>query len=976
MRGWMATAFAGLALMAPLPLFAQVATDGSVGARVTLAGPVFTIADSYGLRAGINLLHSFSIFNVRPGETATFAGAGGIVNIIARVTGGTSSLIEGTLRSTAAPNLFLVNPSGIVFGPAAAINIPGSFHASTAHYVRLEDGLRIDMRNAAPVTLSYAPPSAFGFEGAAAPISLSGTQLRVGEGRRISLVGGELSMSASRSGRVAALIAPSGTIGLLAAQSAGEALIEANGVRGQGFAAMGAISLRSGTVITAIEGPARRGAGAISIAGGNIVIDHSNVEARTVVGASRGISISAAGQLVVNGGNVLAVTTGAGDAGPIRLQGHDITLSGGALVDTSCDPGCTTGNGGRIAVEAVGNFSVVGATPAERTLLVSNSFGAGRVGAIDIHADSLSVAGNAAIQGVATARGDGNTITLRTGSISVTDGGQVDVSTRGSGRGGNLVVENTGAIRLDGTRDSGDGSATRLPSGFFANAHAAGAAGNIVISTATLEVLGGGEISSTARRGSSGNGGRIAINATRILRVSGTDANGKSSGIVSNTFSTGVAGDIDINADSIEIADQGRIQTQSEGAGHAGAINLHARTMSLSGAGQVSSDARASGDGGTIAVVLAGSLAIRDANSGLFAKTYGPARGGSVRVSAGTVAIEGGGIFAGTDGSGAGGEIAVTAARSIDIRGTGRIASDSQASGRAGAIDLHAATMTLSGRGRVSSDARATGDGGTINVSLGESLAIQGPDAGLFAKTYGPARGGAVRVAAPLVTIEAGGIFAGTEGSGPGGNIDVNASRVIEMRGGARIASDSQASGFAGAIAIRAGETLAMDGARITTAARSADGGDISIDVGRSVVLRDSLIETQVGSGRGSGGNIALRVPTLRMMSSAISANAFGGDGGNVRVGTKTFVPSGDSRVTASSTLGIDGTITFESPAIDPSGQLLVPPPAFLDVAAILAGRCGPRLAGRASSLVVIASSAPLAGPDDWRVCSPVAMAK
>ena len=83
----------------------------------------------------------------------------------------------------------------------------------------------------------------------------------------------------------------------------------------------------------------------------------------------------------------------------------------------------------------------------------------------------------------------------------MTGGAQVDASTRGAGRGGSLVVENRGAIHLDGTRDAGDGSGTRLPSGFFANAHAGGAAGNIVISTATLEVLGGAEISSSARRG-------------------------------------------------------------------------------------------------------------------------------------------------------------------------------------------------------------------------------------------------------------------------------------------------------------------------------------------------------------------------------------------------------------------------------------------------------------------------------------------
>ena len=863
MRRAMARSLAWLTAASPAVGLCQVLTDGTVGPQLAVNGPNFTIVESLGRRAGTNLLHSFSIFNVRAGQSATFTGAH-LENVIARVTGGSPSAIDGLIRSTIPnSNLFLINPSGIVFGPTASINIPGSFHASTAHYLGLSDGTRIETRSAQGVTLTAAPPTAFGFLGTAAPVTLNGAQLRVADGRRISIAGGDVTLAAAPTGRVASLTALSGTIGIMAAQSLGEAVLAENGLRAEAFGAMGTLALRGGARVNVSEGTQRRGGGAISLAGGHVLLDHSSVESRTAVGNGRGIAVSGSDSIVVDASGVISVTTGAGNAGPLRLEGRDITLSGGSLVDTSCDPGCTTGAGGPLAVHATGTLTVLGDDDAVPTYLVSNSFGGGRTGAIDIRAGALTASGNALIQGIATRGGDGSSIAVTTGSIALTDGAQIDVSTRGAGRGGALSVNNSGAIRIEGTRLSDPQSGLKLPSGFFANTESSGNAGNIVVSTATLEVLRGGEISSSARRGSTGDGGNIAITARGLLRVAGTDAGGKSSGIVSNTFSSGAAGGIEIAADAIEIADEGRVQTQSEGAGRAGAIEVRGRTM------------------------------------------------------------------------------------------------------------------LLSGRGQISSDARALGDGGSIDVSLAESLEIRGLDSGIFAKTYGPARGGSIVVSARDISMDdRGGIFAGTDGSGSGGDIGVAASRAIDMRNGASITSESRSTGLAGSIGVTAGDTLDMDAARITTAARSADGGDITLDVGRFATLRNSIVETQVGSGLGSGGNIVFRVPTLLMIDSVISANAFGGSGGNIRIGTTTFVPSGASRVTASSTLGIAGTITFESPAIDPTGELLVPPPAFLDAGSVLAGRCGPRLAGRASSLVVIPSVGPLAGPDEWRICTPVAMAR
>ena len=83
--------------------------------------------------AGKNLFHSFTQFGLSENQIANFLSNPNILNILVRINGGNPSIINGKIQvSGGNSNLFLMNPSGIIFGNNASLNVPRSFTATTA----------------------------------------------------------------------------------------------------------------------------------------------------------------------------------------------------------------------------------------------------------------------------------------------------------------------------------------------------------------------------------------------------------------------------------------------------------------------------------------------------------------------------------------------------------------------------------------------------------------------------------------------------------------------------------------------------------------------------------------------------------------------------------------------------------------------------------------------------------------------------
>src|SRR5207244_2151001 len=150
-----------LAAAVPRVAAAQnITIDGRFSPAKALPGPNYSIDANLGKQVGSNLFHSFGKFGLDTGERATFSGPATTQNVIGRVTGGAQSNINGQIVSTITEaSLYLINPSGIVFGPNATVNVSGGFHASTADYLKMSDGARFQATNPDASTFGAAAPA-------------------------------------------------------------------------------------------------------------------------------------------------------------------------------------------------------------------------------------------------------------------------------------------------------------------------------------------------------------------------------------------------------------------------------------------------------------------------------------------------------------------------------------------------------------------------------------------------------------------------------------------------------------------------------------------------------------------------------------------------------------------------------------------------------------------------------------------------
>jgi filamentous hemagglutinin family protein len=619
-----------------LPSLAQIVLDGKFSPGGPLLGPNYSITHDLGSIRGNNLFHSFAQFNLSAGETATFSGPDNIQNILARVTGGSVSSIDGTLRSDiTGANLFLINPNGILFGPNAAVDVTGSFAASTADYLKLVGGARfVAALDADDSGLSTAPVSAFGFLGQSpGSIAIQQSTLTVPGGRGISFIGGDIAMDGG------SLQAPGGQINLASVQSAGEVPVDPAVPSVADFKAafpqQGQITLQNGAQLDA----SADGGGRIVIRGGRLLVDNSKIQSNTIgEGDGQGIDIAVVNELeLLNGGQINSISTaGLGTGGNISLNAQSLRIDGGGLTDENFFPltqvststgdpfsGGGTGKGGDILLQ-VGSLEV-----ANSAQISSTSFGAGNAGRIEI--DALSIRLDALFSTIAQISADtwlneggGNAgdIIIRTGTLETRGGAQVVVASHGSGQAGRIGI---------------DAQSINLFSGSFINAatFGAGNGGEIDITTDTLRIDGTDDFfgtpglptgiqAVTTSFDSPAPGGNIRINA-------GTLELERAGSIFTTSYGIGPGGNIDVSAGHIKLTHGSTIRAEGLDAGPAGTISLEAQRNVLLKAGSAISTTALGSSGGDINVRAGSEIILK--NSRITAQA-GPGGGGNITLMA------------------------------------------------------------------------------------------------------------------------------------------------------------------------------------------------------------------------------------------------------------------------------------------------------------------------------------------------------
>ncbi len=953
--------------------WAQIATDGTTGPAVSIGGPNYSITAGLGTQRGSNLFHSFSRFNVAAGESATFNGPTSVARVLARVTGGEVSNVNGTIRCTI-PNadMYLINPAGIVFGPGAQLDLSGSFVATTADLARLADGGQFSAASPPDDVLTSAPPSAFGFLSAQpGEIVIRGdvqgqtrTILATPPGKALAVVGGNVSAS------LATLAADGGRVHIVSVGSSGELVgdVAAPDVElgTDSFAALGQVELNDSTNVQA-NAPIDAGAppGRISVIADSLIMQGRALLGVFAVDADSpqpGILVKLRGMLAMTeAANINSGAFGAGAAGDIDVQADSIVMANTEGVGFSAIDAFTfaSGKGGDIRIGA--RSIDIGARAGTSTAAAAD----GNAGNLTVQADELSVhdiGGRIQSQTIPNSSGNSGRVRIRASHVRVTSGGLISSLTAGLGVAGDLDIEAQSAVfDGEGTRVSADGAESpeqigltvktdelTLSNGAIMNATSFfGPSGRVTIQARRI-VLSDASIQASSLF--DGGGGTITITAERLsMETADKTADGSGANIFSDTFGSGPGGNIRIDVDQLSMlnGDIGSGTGDPLGGqflpdgGPGGDIEINAEALRMSGLSNISSATIGSaGKAGTVRInarriVMSDMAGISSPSAGLPTDNRG-GPGGDVIVRARRIEFAGGGgIFSSSNSGGDGGSVQVDADQ-VNLAGSGPAAKSptgifartvpslersdpaqvlSDPHGNAGTVSVNASALRLSNAALISSESLTTGDAGSVVIS------------------------------ADQITLQSGGRIATSGGSfANGGEISITATRFLDLSASSITAQAANTGSF------------------------TKDGGNVNLRVGERVYLLNSRLTAEAGN---DGGNISIDPIAVVLNRSQIAANAVQGDGGDISVTAQVFLTS-DSQVSASSEFGLSGTINISAPEVDVSAALMPLRADLASAAARLQEACARRFESLSSFIVTPRGGLPLepaqampAFPDD-----------
>ncbi len=923
------------ALSTNISVIAQVTPDQSLGTQVIDIGSNSFILN--GTTVGnTNLFHSFSSFSIPNGSTAIFFNDSSIINILARVTGGTPSNIQGVINTQGTANLFLLNPNGIIFGENAQLSVGGSFVATTANAIQFPGGAEFSLTS--PVApnnqLLSINPTAFLFNQIANQGSNSienySTFLLVPDNKSLILLGGKVAPTPESTGQI---LMDAGRIGAFGGR------VEIGGLNAPGSVGINVngnnLSLSfpqeiAKTDITLINNAA---AVAFGGGGGDVIVNANNLSLLNSSSLNSGIlpnqgnpdtksgdiSINATGIVTVaQGSNLGNISSGIGNSGDINIVAQSLQLINGSTINASA----TQGNSGTVNIEVDNTVSL----SANSETFVNSSILAG---GINIQAQNLSLADNAVISTTNVSTNTSGDINITTtDSINLNNFSSIFTTTVGEANAGNLSItanrlnlENNSQISSGtfGRSDSANGGDINIiaPNITIDNSDISassfsfpevianvGNAGNINIQTERITLTNLGAISSNSGAPEPGEtigyGGDINITATDFIEIDTKGARDRITGINTRTFSSSSAGDITLNAKNFVVRDGGVIRTEAANnlGGDAGnivvnasdsveliSLNLNLPSLIFTGVEAFDNDVVAVGDGGELTI---NTKFLQLTNAFISSGTFGKGNAGNISIFSNEQVIVDNGVInsrVGSRGVGDAGEINIQTQRFTLVNG--------------GAIDsaIFQAVGDLPG---------GQGRGGNIRINATNAVSISGTDANGISSSISTetqtgafGQGGDIIINTDDFRIADKGIISSiTQNSSNAGNVTVNA-RVAKILNGGFVVTGTEGSGKAGDITINARDKITIStntnldrstGLFAGTISRG-DGGTISLfttDLNLSAINSNfptPVTVSTLSQGEGIAGNInIIATNNYGANNGLVTARSEQSGGGNINI--------------------------------------------------------------------------------------------
>ncbi len=781
-------------------------------------------------------------------------------------------------------------------------------------------------------------------------------------------------------------------------------------------------------------------AGKIFIRGGQLVMDNSYIAADTTNGDGGNIDIALTGDLNINGvpetpsrettpqSGITAYTSGSGKAGNILLDVDGLKLTHGTRIDSTT---LSAGNGGDLLIDA-NTILLEGNESKVVPRLLTTTTETGYAGKIDITSNTLEVSNQASIQSVTSGEGDTGDLSIKTNSLNLHDRAIIANVTKGNGNTGDLsITPVTTSTNTDSRIDlyntvlitnttSGDGNTGNLfikanninvrsdakisistsgagnsgnlkvkadtltlsgfSSGISSFNSGAGNAGDLTISSTNLDIHDGAQILVSSESGKSGD---LSVEANSIALSGGEVALIEekegfiSSGIKSNAFKNGEAGNVLITSDKLDVRNGAQISVSTGGSGNTGDLFVKSDEILLtndkiflvngnsgkvltginSGVFDTQRNGSATGNSGNLTVQSqnllvnngalininnlgqgkTGNLNVKSTNILLNHDLDGVSPGGisiapsdetpnsklNITASSGDLSVKaenlivqnGTTISANNISSGKGSNIIVYVTKSILL------------DGNSSPIEIEGKTVTFDSG--ITNQVFSTGEAGNLTVQTKNLQVLNGAE--ISTSTAGLANAGNLKINVDQLQVNNAKIIAGTKGAGNAGNVTVKAN-TIELRESANIGATTSGTGNSGDLTITAEDILLdnsllhsgilrddSDSSKQLTAVQS---GNIEITLTDSFRVQNGSYITTVST-KPNAGNITINNGNRLLLSDSnivTSVTKDKGKGGNIRI-TTPIVALNSSNIIANAAEGRGGNIDISGLVIESTGS-------------------------------------------------------